>query len=394
MSRLRSSRIFCINPERINFAGWVNVVCWDKTGTLTDDQLDWQGIIYSKNQRFETPELETSHLPEVQTALVTCHGMNYVNGQAVGHFVDTEMLRATQWQMKQPSVEINAGNEDLHVVAAFYPPPSSQSKDELYVIKRFAFDAHICRSSVVVLSKTAEGPYQMTGSAKGSPEAIRQICRPDTVPYNFTEIYGKYAAQGFYILALAVKDRVTEFMEETPCAEEIRKLTRKTWETNMKFVGFMLFRSPIKPEAFSTIKTLTKAGIKSVIITGDNALNSIHVARDLRLVSRCVIINKSETTKRITFTEIPLLPEKWAPDPLERDLSDLPAFIKSYGDTKIDIAINSMALHNILEQYEEPFCQWLIRNTAIFARMKPKDKTLVIENLIEQGYYTAMTGNR
>ncbi|KAA6386769.1 MAG: putative Cation-transporting ATPase 13A2 [Streblomastix strix] len=37
--RLKMKNIFCIAPQRINFAGKVKVVCFDKTGTLTEDGL-------------------------------------------------------------------------------------------------------------------------------------------------------------------------------------------------------------------------------------------------------------------------------------------------------------------------------------------------------------------
>jgi magnesium-transporting ATPase (P-type) len=33
LHRLRRDQIFCISPQRINFAGKVDVCCFDKTGT-------------------------------------------------------------------------------------------------------------------------------------------------------------------------------------------------------------------------------------------------------------------------------------------------------------------------------------------------------------------------
>lgn len=39
IARLRSSKIFCISPPRVNVAGSVTTFVFDKTGTLTEDGL-------------------------------------------------------------------------------------------------------------------------------------------------------------------------------------------------------------------------------------------------------------------------------------------------------------------------------------------------------------------
>ena len=41
-SRLKRSRIFTIQPQRINLAGAVNITLFDKTGTITEDGLEYR----------------------------------------------------------------------------------------------------------------------------------------------------------------------------------------------------------------------------------------------------------------------------------------------------------------------------------------------------------------
>ena len=42
---LRSKGIFCIAPRSINVAGSTDCVCFDKTGTITEDGMDMWGVI-------------------------------------------------------------------------------------------------------------------------------------------------------------------------------------------------------------------------------------------------------------------------------------------------------------------------------------------------------------
>ena len=43
LSRLKDSKILCINRERVNIVGKINFIVFDKTGTLTEDHLDIKG---------------------------------------------------------------------------------------------------------------------------------------------------------------------------------------------------------------------------------------------------------------------------------------------------------------------------------------------------------------
>ena len=42
--RLKRGGIFCICPHKINIAGKVTLMCFDKTGTITEEGLDFYGI--------------------------------------------------------------------------------------------------------------------------------------------------------------------------------------------------------------------------------------------------------------------------------------------------------------------------------------------------------------
>ena len=50
-----------------------------------------------------------------------------------------------------------------------------------------------------------------------------------------------------------------------------------------KLLGVVTFVNKLKDDSFSTIQTLASAGISTKIITGDNIMTAIKVARDLNI---------------------------------------------------------------------------------------------------------------
>ena len=41
---------------------------------------------------------------------------------------------------------------------------------------------------------------------KGSPEKISELCLPETLPNNFTDVMSSYTKEGFRVIALATKE--------------------------------------------------------------------------------------------------------------------------------------------------------------------------------------------
>ncbi|KAJ3300982.1 hypothetical protein HDU93_006990, partial [Gonapodya sp. JEL0774] len=111
LTRLRRKKVFCIDPGRINLAGRVNVMCWDKTGTLTTEGLQFSGTdvwdvtgsftghsraLYQKGAGSARRGMAAwDRFGEIETVMATCHSLNTVGGQIVGYSVDSEMFAAT-----------------------------------------------------------------------------------------------------------------------------------------------------------------------------------------------------------------------------------------------------------------------------------------------------------
>ncbi|KDO27609.1 hypothetical protein SPRG_06877 [Saprolegnia parasitica CBS 223.65] len=250
LGRLQRQRIFCIDAPRINLAGHLDCYCFDKTGTLTTDEMVFDGVdsLRSRPHRRSSDSIEPVHMapPLLRTGLGVCHSVAWQVDGVTGSPLEREMLDASGHRLVSSS--------DIQCDA---------TGDLFERLRQFAFDASVQRSSVVVRNKATNALRVYT---KGSPEAVAAICVPASLPPTFRSSVDQYARDGYYCLALAYRD-----IDALPADAQ-----RHTVEADVHLLGLLLFRNPIKDEAFEVIRTLQRAAIDIRIITGDNALTAIH----------------------------------------------------------------------------------------------------------------------
>lgn len=65
---------------------------------------------------------------------------------------------------------------------------------------------------------------------------------------------------------------------------KIQKMSREEAESNLEFLGFIIFENKLKQTTTHVIDELKRAGIRNVMCTGDNILTAISVARECGLI--------------------------------------------------------------------------------------------------------------
>jgi Mg2+-importing ATPase len=83
--------------------------------------------------------------------------------------------------------------------------------------------------------------------------------------------YAEWSSQGYRVLGVAVKPAACGTLGLTPCARDDEK--------DMTFAGFLLFFDPPKPGVGETVADLARLGVRLVVITGDNKLVAAHTAQ-------------------------------------------------------------------------------------------------------------------
>ena len=314
--------------------GSTSVICSDKTGTLTRDQMTARQI-YADGRLFEV-----SGVGYIPTGTFSENGQTTQPDGPLQHLLEAGVLASdahlTQngdhHQQTTPDYQIKGDpTEGALVVAAAKAGIQKHQLDALYPrVDEIPFTSETKRMTTL---HPRDG--QLVAYSKGAPEIVLGSChhiltdrgpRPIT-PEDRQAIHQaahQMADQALRVLAVATRPDTT----------------REHAETEMTFLGLVGMIDPPRPEARPAIERCKKAGIKVVMITGDHPLTARAVARELGILDQGQVV---------TGPELQALSD----DQLARDV----------------------------EQVE------------VFARVSPADKLRVVTALQQNGHIAAMTGD-
>ncbi|KAG8223415.1 hypothetical protein J437_LFUL003688 [Ladona fulva] len=148
---------------------------------------------------------------------------------------------------------------------------------EIGIARQFFFSSSLQRMSVIT---HALGSSNFNIYCKGSPEMLISLSKPNSVPSDITSVLASYTRKGFRVLALATKSLPTSMT-----GKEVEEMEREEVESDLNFLGLILFENKLKKATESVVANLRKANIRQVMVTGDNILTAIKVAEECGLVA-------------------------------------------------------------------------------------------------------------
>lgn len=167
-----------------------------------------------------------------------------------------------------------------------------------------------------------------TLAAKGSPESILPLCcLTKEAADNVAEQQTRLASKGYRVIAVARSIDIKEYPD-----------TLK--ECKLDFVGLIGLQDPPRDEVLESIKVCKSAGLRVVMITGDNGITAQSIAREIGI---------SHSSNVITGPELELMPDEVLLDK--------------------------------------------VKDTNIFARVMPRHKMRIVKALRDNGEIVAMTGD-
>uniref|UniRef100_A0A3P9IIQ1 Polyamine-transporting ATPase 13A2 n=1 Tax=Oryzias latipes TaxID=8090 RepID=A0A3P9IIQ1_ORYLA len=391
-SRLKNRGIFCISPPRINVCGKVSLFCFDKTGTLTEEGLDVWGVMEAGPAGFSdlVPDPRLLAPGPLQSGLACCHTVTLLDGQAIGDPLELKMVESVGWTLQEPEAAADALNAEFggcRVLAVMRPPPQRPqawgASEPAAIVRRFPFSSALQRMSVVTVGR---GGRSALAFMKGSPEMVASLCRPETVPAQFAGRLHGFSSEGLRVLALACK--------AVRASSDVQNVERAEVERDMQFLGLMMMKNLVKAESPKVINTLSLAHIRSVMVTGDNILTAVNVARSCGMVGpdeKVIFVTANPHSTQSAPTLRFSLEEQGGvaaaanpPDGLSQHLYQ--------GGSAHHFAISGKSFAALCDYFPDYLPKVLMQAT-VFARMAPDQKTQLVTELQKLNYRVGMCGD-
>lgn len=232
--RLLKNNIIVKHPQYVEALGSATVICVDKTGTITKNEM----VIKSVYSAIDQSETDTENLSPASV----------------------ELIEYAMWSCEvTPFDPMEIAIHDLYTKIT-----TKNLRQEFKQIHEYPLAGHPPIMTHIFQNNTGE----IIIAAKGAPESIIKQSKLSISEKNlFNEQAKNFAAKGYRVIGVG---KATWKNTTWPGSQE---------DFLFNFLGFIIFDDPPKEGITQTISTFLKAGIKVKMITGDYAETASAIGR-------------------------------------------------------------------------------------------------------------------
>lgn len=270
ISRMVSRRALTKKLHAVETLGCADIICSDKTGTLTENRMTVKRIALDKIYNAD----ESINAPQLDILMKTAAGCNHAT---------------VTYKNRKPKFFGEATEVALLTIAEKFGFKSASVIDEI------PFDSS--RKMMTVL--TSDGKIY----SKGAPDVLLTKCTHILTSSGVRELSSthrkKILAQNEQMANDALRVLAFAYREGTSICEE-----------KLIFIGLMGMLDPPRREAYSAVKKCKDAGIRPIMITGDHASTARAIAKELKILNDDdIVITGSELDKTGDDKLLNLLPK-------------------------------------------------------------------------------------
>jgi P-type Ca2+ transporter type 2C len=325
--------------------GCTNVICTDKTGTLTTNEMSvkkiWLNdkIIDVTGRGYEPDGTFISAGIATPPQALNNDGLELLLQTAT--LCNTAKLVSPSETQKNWSIIGDPTEGSLLVLGKRAGFDFEKIRSQYRLEKRFPFES--VRKRMSSIHELADGNLNVF--TKGAPRELLEICDRIILGKNIADL----TAQKKTHIASAIDDfakeglRILGFAYREISKAELPNLTAENVESKLIFIGITAMYDPPREGVREAVASCKNAGIRIVMITGDYQLTAVSIAKQLGIVC-------ANEVKTITGTELSALTD---------------------------------------EQLKTVLCQ----QEVIFARVNPEQKLRVVNAFKELGNIVAVTGD-
>lgn len=396
-SQMKKNKILCKSLSTVESLGSISVLCFDKTGTITKNNMSVTNIsrgvkelnVQELGDEEDSGSTATNHFLTISTL---CNDTAItVSGDLTGNATDkaiykfsTNVQSKSELESKWNTVfELAFNSKDKYMAKLVEPVDKSTNSAFAQVGITEEVDSEhsglllVKGAPDIILEKCK---YVMTPSDEGTDSVIEEISYE--LESQIVEIKNRWSAQGKRVILLAsmVLDKHDLNFDDGANTREF--IQAEIANGNLCLVGLIGIQDPPRKNIDKVIDKLRDAGIKIAMITGDFELTGLEIARQVNIVTKQV----DKYSDLVDFNEDSYISHE---DEEEAD------YILINKKERVRVINRALSLTgNDIDALSE--FQW--RNVVRYAelvctRTTPEHKLLIIKQFQKYGAIIGMTGD-
>lgn len=351
VQRMAKRNALIKHMSAVETLGCTSVICTDKTGTLTQNEMTVSDL-WMVNEQLKVTGVGYS--PE---------GQILKGGEAISKDTNSKLYKmliaaslCNDAKLVKPNEETPHWNilgdptEGALIVAGKKAGINIETElDKSPRIKELTFESNRKRMSTIHKYYANTVKEVNIAYVKGAPKEVLNLCTKfydngehvlmsEAVREEIIKANDGYAREGLRVLAIAMR----VLPKEEPFINQLNECTVELVEKDLTFLGLMAMSDPPRLGVAEAVEKCHNAGIRIIMITGDYGLTAESIARHIGVV-------RGETPHIITGIE--------------------------------------------LEKISQEELKVKLKEEVIFARVAPEQKLRVVSALQEMGHVVAVTGD-
>ena len=341
--------------------GSASVICSDKTGTLTRNEMTVERVVTPSG---EVQITGTGYSPEGRMVMADGSGSDSEQARVVADEVVATLLAGTLANDGELRQDANGRWEtvgdptEVSLIVAARKVKADHKAKRFTRVGEIPFTSERKRMSIIAKDDTDSG--KLTVFAKGAPDVLLSYCsriRVGSQVRRLTEgdrqsilaTVERLSSEAYRTLGEACRPLETSSLADVPgvavnAAGQVADIADQAdaIETDLIWNGMVGIIDPPRTEVRDSVAEAHRAGIRTVMITGDHPLTAARIASDLGIIAK--------DGKALTGDQLDQLSSEAELDKATADVS-------------------------------------------VYARVAPEHKLKIVESLQRQGNIVAMTGD-
>ena len=264
--------------------GSINIICSDKTGTLTQNKMTVIAVESAMSKEAANPVDN-----EITVETARQHNGNFIEDYLIKNICINSTADIEIDSQKEARFIGNPTESALLVNVYHKGIDYKKLREENEIMYVQPFSSELKKMTTIIKEKN-----QMLVLIKGSPEKILELCDLNEQQKEvFRERMESYQKRACRLIAFCHKligieelmrsSAETMILESQTMKDEERKII-PYYEQEMLYDGFAAITDPLRKETYPAVQKCKEAGIEIKMLTGDNKVTAKAIAQDLGII--------------------------------------------------------------------------------------------------------------